>query len=143
MRFRQRVAPVLVHQGTAAQGTFALRPSVYRGCTFERVRFTVLGGFSTGVARYEECTFTDCRWEGSREGDADLVGCTFTGRVRGAVFFGESATAVEGVQPRRNLIRGNDFTGATITNTAFRGGFPVDDQRWPEGYEALVDDPAP
>jgi hypothetical protein len=59
--FTQKVRPVLNEHGFAAQGSFANNPAVYRNCTFERVRFKILGGFSMGQALFEGCTFLKCR----------------------------------------------------------------------------------
>ena len=58
-RFDQRVRPVTNEQGFAAQGTLGIGASVYRNCTFERVRFKLLGGFSLGAAMFEGCTFVN------------------------------------------------------------------------------------
>ena len=138
VRFRRRVRPVLTAAGTAAQGSFGVRPSVYRRCTFERVRFTLLAGFSLGAARFEECRFVSCRWEGHFAHSADLVGCTFTGPMNGCVWFGEDRRE-DGT--RVNEARDNDFTGVRFTdNVGWRFGFPLADQRFPDGYVPRVDD---
>lgn len=133
--FRQRARPLLNAQGVAAQGSFGNSPAVYRECTFERVRFKQLGGFSMGQARFEKCTFVNCRWEGNFAHRADLIDNTFVGRMNGCVWFGQSSAG------RRNLIHGNDFSAATIgENVAWRGDFPLKEQRWPADYTPLVDD---
>jgi hypothetical protein len=133
--FRQRVRPVLNADGFAAQGSFGNSPTVYRECTFERVRFKQLGGFSMGQSRFERCTFVNCRWEGNFAHQADLIDNTFVGRMNGCVWFGQSAAG------RRNVIHGNDFSAATLgENVAWRGDFPLKDQRWPAGFSPLVDD---
>ena len=138
VRFRQRGGPVLAPSGAAAQGSFGVRDSVYRRCTFEGVRFKTLGGFSLGRARYEECTFVDCRWEGHLAHDADLIGCTFRGRMNGCVWFGASS---DEPGARRNELRDNDFTDVRFTtNVAWRSGFPLEAQRFPDGFEPIVDD---
>ena len=137
--FRQRVKPVLNAAGFAAQGSFGSRPAVYRGCTFERVRFKTLGGFTSGKALFEGCTFLNCRWEGHFAYDTDLVGCRFIGRMNGCVWGGRSEpTATQPV--RRNLISGNDFSEAQLTeNIGWRADSPLDDQLWPAGYVPLPD----
>ncbi len=133
--FRQRVRPVTNEHGVAAQGSFGTRPTVYRGCTFERVRFKTLGGFVMGDARFEDCIFLDCRWEGHFADRANLLRCTFVGRMNGCVWFGGDA------QGRRNVNEGNDFTRTVFTsNVAWRDDFPLDDQRWPDGFTPVVDD---
>jgi uncharacterized protein YjbI with pentapeptide repeats len=133
--FRQRVRPVLNARGFAAQGSFGTRPSIYRSCTFERVRFKTAGGFSMGQARFENCVFRNCRWEGHFAHSADLVGCTFVGKMNGCVWFGEERHPWQ----RRNEVRGNDFTGTVFTdNVGWRFNFPVADQIWPEGFQPTV-----
>lgn len=132
-RFHQRVRPVLNDQGVAAQGGFGAGPSIYRGCSFERVRFKALGGFTLGQGRFEDCTFVDCRWEGHFAHDADLVACRFIGRMNGCVWFG--AGRDRDGRPRRNVIEGNDFTRAILTdNVGWRASFPFGSQAFPPGY---------
>lgn len=135
--FRQRVRPICNEFGFSAQGSFG-GPSIYRGCTFERVRMKTLGGFMVSGAWFENCTFINCRWEGHRSFEASYVDCTFMGKMNGTVWFGENRAASAGLRQldgRINTIRGNDFSQVTMTdNNAWRHNFPVDDQRWPEGY---------
>lgn len=136
--FRQRVRPVRNASGDTAQGSLG-RPAIYRDCVFERVRFKGLGGYSLGHARFERCVFLDCRWEGHFAHHADLVDCTFEGKMNGCVWFGEGDGMLSG-RRRRNEIRGNDFTRTRFTdNVAWRYGFPLDDQAFPEGFEPRVD----
>lgn len=138
--FRQRVRPVVNEYGFAAQGSFANRPAVYRACTFERVRFKILGGFDTGAGRFENCTFVNCRWEGHFGYDADLIDCRFVGRMNGCVWGGTGLKEDSRGQVRRNVITGNDFTEVTFTdNVGWRRDFPVADQVWPDGFVPVVD----
>ncbi|MGW5192870.1 hypothetical protein ACWEOO_26735 [Kribbella sp. NPDC004138] len=138
--FRQRVRPVLNEYGVAAQGSFANRPAVYRDCTFERVRFKILGGFDTGAGRFENCTFVNCRWEGHFGYDADLIDCRFVGRMNGCVWGGTGLKEDSRGQGRRNVITGNDFTEVTFTdNVGWRRDFPVAYQVWPDGFVPVVD----
>jgi hypothetical protein len=133
-RFTQALRPVRNEHGIAAQGCLAISPSLYRGCTFERIRFKTLDGFTLGHATFQNCTFLNCRWDGHFATDAWLVGNRFLGAMNGCVWFGHGP---EG----RNVIEGNDFTGTRFTtNVAFRGDFPLHTQRWPAGYQPLVDD---
>ena len=132
--FTQKVRPVLNAQGIAAQGSFAIAPSIYRRCTFERVRFNMLSGFNLGRAVFEGCTFDHCRWEGHFAHDAWLVDNRFLGRMNGCAWYGHGRAGT-------NLIAGNDFTATGFTtNVAFREGFPSGAQAWPDGYHPLVDD---
>ncbi len=134
--FRQRVRPVLNVYGFAAQGSFAHRPAIYRNCTFERVRFKTLGGFSTDAGRFENCTFVNCRWEGHFAYGTDLVDCRFIGRMNGCVWGGTDRDS-----ERRSIITGNDFTETKFSdNVAWRRAFPVTEQIWPEGFITAVDD---
>lgn len=133
-RFTQRVKPVLNDHGIAAQGSFAVSPASYRNCRFERVRFKLLGGFKMGRATFENCTFWNCRWEGHFAHDAWLLNNRFIGKMNGCVWFG---TGDDGA----NVITGNDFTQTVFTtNVGFRSDYPVTDQRWPAGYQPLIDD---
>jgi hypothetical protein len=132
-RFHQRVRPVCNAAGYAAQGSFGSSPSIYRSCVFERIRFKLMGGFSMGRARFEDCTFVNCRWEGAFGHQADLVDCRFIGRMNGCVWFGEDRRDPQRV--RVNDIRGNDFTETVFTdNVGWRHDFPVDRQHFPAGY---------
>jgi hypothetical protein len=132
--FRQRVRPVTHEQGISAQGSFANRPTLYRNCVFEGVRFKRLGGFNLSRGWYEDCTFLNCRWEGHFAHDASLVNCTFLGRMNGCGWFGESDRGA-------NVVRGNDFTEVQFTdNVGWRRSFPLAQQHWPPGFQPLVDD---
>lgn len=135
--FRQRVKPVLNQAGIAAQGSFGSHPSIYRSCTFEQIRFKLLGGFTLGEARFEDCTFVNCRWEGSFAHSADFVRCRFVGKMNGCVWFGDDPMRPD-QQPRRNEIVGNDFTETVFTdNVDWRFNYPADDQLFPSGYKPV------
>lgn len=139
--FRQRVRPITNEHGFAAQGSFGNQPTIYRHCTFERIRFKGLGGFSMGAARFENCTFLNCRWDGHFAHKAHLVECTFIGRMNGCVWFGRDDDLGGDRQLRQNVNQNNDFTQTVFTaNVAWRHDFPVNDQRWPGGFTPLVDD---
>jgi hypothetical protein len=63
---------------------------------------------------------------------ASLVDCSFFGRMNGCAWFGDSERGP-------NLNRGNDFSAVHFTdNVAWRSSFPIQDQRWPEGYVPLT-----
>ncbi len=133
-RFHQKARPVLNEYGIAAQGSFGNSPAIFRNCTFEGVRFKLLGGFSMSRATFEDCTFVNCRWEGHFANDAWLINNRFIGKMNGCVWFGAGDVG-------RNVIAGNNFSETIFTtNVAFRNAFPVDDQTWPDGYEPLEDD---
>lgn len=135
--FRQRASgPVRNAHGNSAQGSFGHRPSVYRNCTFDRVRFKNAGAFGLGQARFEGCTFVHCRWEGSRAFEADLLRCRFVGRMNGCVWFGGHSR--DG-RFRRNEIHGNDFTEVRFAdNVGWRDDFPSALQAYPEAYAPVA-----
>lgn len=138
--FRQR-SRRLNAKGIAAQGSFGNRPSIYRDCTFTGIRFKQLGGFTAGAARFVNCRFERCTFNGHFSRDADYIDCTFAGKIDGGGWYGTapSGAAYEG---RRNVITGNDFTGVTFgANVGWRGDFDFAAQRWPHGYPPVPDGP--
>jgi len=131
--FRQR-SRRLNAKGIAAQGCFGSRPSIYRDCTFTGVRFRQLGGFSAGAARFVNCRFERCGFNGHFSFSADYIECTFAGKIDGGVWYGTTPPG-ETYAGRRNVIAGNDFTGVTFgTNIGWRGDFDFTAQRWPPDY---------
>jgi len=129
--FRQRLKRS--YDGTWPQGSFAIEPTIYRKCTFIGIRFQTLGGFSAGQARFEDCEFKGCRFDGLFSHCADWVRCTFHGAMSGCVFYG-SAPSGQPCAGKVNEILGNDFTDVRFTNVGWRRGIDVDAQRWPTGY---------
>jgi hypothetical protein len=122
--------------GAEPQGSFAHRPSLFKGCTFTGVRLRLRAGFSVGQARFEDCTFERCRFEEHFSFAADYLRCTFVGPIKTAVFYGTDPNT-----GRRNEVVDNDFTAATLSdNVGWRGGFPVADQLWPDGYVPPIRD---
>lgn len=133
--FTQKGGRVLNEHGFSAQGSLGTRPSIYRNCVFQGVRFKGLGGFNMRAARFENCTFIRCKFNGHRAYETDLVNCKFIGKIDGCIWYG---TAPEpGHQHdagRRNEIINNDFSEATLTdNIGWRGNFDIDSQIWPAG----------
>jgi hypothetical protein len=125
--------------GEWPQGSLGLRPSTYRRCTFQGVRFRLRAGFSAGQARFEECTFRRCRFEEHFSFCADYIRCRFEGRIRTAVFYcrAPSNALCDG---KVNEIVGNDFTQAIISdNVAWRGNVDLSAQVWPAGYTPQED----
>jgi hypothetical protein len=131
--FRQR-SRRLHRDGAEPQGSFGHRPCLYRRCTFVGVRFRLRAGFSVGEARFEDCVFDRCRFSEHFSFDAEYVRCRFVGKMTMAVF-----NCVSPRSGRRNEIVDNDFTHTEFSdNVAWRGDFPVDDQRWPDGYRPPI-----
>lgn len=135
---QRRSGRVLNEEGAAAQGSFGNRPSIYRSCRFEGVRFKNLGGYSMGDARFQDCTFDRCHFNGHFHHSADLISCRFLGEIDGCVWNGAASPDDGG---RRNIIHGNDFTAAVIRpNVAWRENFDLAAQHWPSDFHPLVDD---
>ena len=133
VHFRQKNRPITNELGLSAQGSFGNSPAYYRNCVFEGVRFKQLGGFTLSRGWFEGCKFINCRWEGHFAMSASLVDCSFSGRMNGCAWFGDSERGP-------NIHRGNDYSAVQFTdNVAWRYSFPVADQKWPEGYVPLLD----
>ncbi len=131
--FRQR-SRRLNAKGVAAQGSFGNRPSIYRDCTFTGIHFKLLGGFTTGAARFIGCRFERCHFNGHFSRSTDYIGCTFTGNIDGCAWYGTIPPG-DADAGRRNVITGNDFTGVTFgSNVGWRGDIDITAQRWPDGY---------
>jgi hypothetical protein len=136
--FRQRSGR-LNAEGAAAQGSFGIRPSLYRDCDFVGVRFANLGRFSTGAARFEDCRFDRCRFNGHFSFDSDYIDCVFAGKIDGCVWYGTVPPGHDQAG-RRNEFIANDFGAATFgSNVAWRGRFDFGAQRWLERYVPLAD----
>jgi len=136
--FRQRSGRLNAY-GFAPQGSFGNRPSIYLDCIFAGVRFKTLGRFVTGAARFVRCRFERCHFHGHFSRGADYIECTFTGRIDGCVWFG-TVPPGDTEAGRRNVITGNDFTGAVLgPNIGWRDGFDFSAQRWPVGYQPAVE----
>jgi hypothetical protein len=130
--FRQRIRRPI--DGLWPQGSLALKPTIYRRCMFEGVRFRIRAGFSVGHARFEECIFRRCRFEEHFSFCADYVRCRFEGTIRTALFYGRAPDGV-GCNGKVNEIVGNDFTHAVLgENVGWRGNVDLSAQTWPEGY---------
>lgn len=131
-RFVQKRRPA--SDGTWGQGSLGRRISAYRGCTFKGVRFRARAGFTVGLARFERCTFLRCDFGEHFSFCADYIDCTFSGKVKKAVFYGR-APGGHGCDGKTNVFEGNDFADATLGDVGFRGGVNAAAQRWPEGLD--------
>lgn len=129
--FTQKGGRVLNEHGTSAQGSFGARPSIYRNCVFQSVRFKGLGGFNMMASRFENCTFIRCKFNGHNAFNADVVDCTFIGKIDGCNWYG-TVPDHHNDAGRRNEIINNDFSQATLTdNVGWRGEFDMNAQTWP------------
>jgi hypothetical protein len=134
--FRQRLRKS--YDGVWPQGNLGARPSTYSHCRFEGVRFRLRAGFSVGRARFEDCTFRQCRFEEHFSFCADYVRCTFEGPIRTAVFYGRAPDGHD-CDGKLNEIVSNDFTGASIgDNVGWRGDLDLSAQKWPAGYRPFL-----
>jgi len=110
-------------------GNSALDPGA--ASRFVRCRFTAcdLGLMRAREVRFEDCTFTSCKWEPLHLRATDLIRNRFVGVVRGLTLWGREAEP----GARANHIYGNDFSEADLRGVGLRGEVPVDDQLWPAG----------
>jgi uncharacterized protein YjbI with pentapeptide repeats len=120
------------------QGNLGRRPTTYRRCAFEQVQFHVGPGFSVGQARFEECRFHHCGFLSHFSFCADYIDCNFTGIVHTAVFYGRDPDGSH-CRRKRNEFRGNDFTDARLVDVGFRCRIDTTAQRWPDGYQPVID----
>jgi hypothetical protein len=115
--------------------------SEYVDCVFDGSHIAFGPG---GYARFVRCSFRDAELHDWFCFAVELVDCTFSGRLRKAVFNGtvpEDKRAV--VKRERNEIRDNDFTDADLIDVAFRTGIDLTAQQLPSGpqYVFLADAP--
>ena len=108
-----------------AFGTAWAAQSLYRRCRFVGVDFG-LRGFWLGRARFEDCTFEQCRTDHLYAVRSDLIGCRFVGPVTHAQFLGaDPATGIP------NEIRDNNFSAAQLGRISFQAGARPEQQLWP------------
>lgn len=104
-------------------------PSWFVECSFDGSRMWILGS----SARFERCTFRDVDVRKWVTDTAEMVDCVFSGKLRDVVFLGtvseEELRRVLGRE--RNEFHGNDFTGCTVFDVAFRTGIDLTRQRFP------------
>ena len=105
--------------------------SHYVDCTFDRSRLTLGGG---GLARFERCSFRDVDLRHWFCFAVEFVDCTFTGKLRKAIFNGTVPGEQRSMAGRSlNEFRGNDFSGADLVDVTFRTGIDLSLQRLPTG----------
>ncbi|GAA2998338.1 hypothetical protein [Actinokineospora diospyrosa] len=114
--------------------------SEYVDCTFDKAHLSAL---SPGVARFERCTFRGTRVVKWLCDSIELIDCVFTGRISETNFAGAmSPMDARMIGRTTNRFEGNDFSGATLSGVAFRGGIDLLDQRLPTSGVVLVEDGA-
>ena len=97
---------------------------------------------TTGMPTHPDGVGSTPAGQSRRPSDQDktsLVNCTFGGGMNGCVWFGDSDQGRSGV-PSRNVLRDNDFSLVQFgDNVGWRRSFPLQDQRWSDGYTPHVD----
>jgi hypothetical protein len=117
-------------------------PSEFVECSFDGSTLALPG---SGTARFVGCTFRDVRLRRWTAQTVELVDCVFTGSLREVVFLGAPVSPdVAGRLGReRNEFRGNDFSGVTEFDVAFRRGIDLSAQRLPTGDDLVLLPDAP
>lgn len=115
--------------------------SEYVGCSFDGAKLRMGPG---GYARFVDCTFENSVIEHWFCFTVEIVGCTFSGRLKKVVFNGSVPSDKQGTAGRRvNQFEDNDFSRARLADVAFRTGVDLTRQRLPSGEEyAYIDDAA-
>lgn len=134
--------------------------SRFISCSFEKMRIeSVLFGAGKEVSEYIDCSFDGLRFRTSFGGYArflrcsfrnvnlrdwfcfsstELIDCTFSGRLRKAIFSGAVRDEDRDFVGRdRNEFRGNDFSEMKLEDVDFRNGIDLSLQKLPTGPEYL------
>jgi hypothetical protein len=103
-------------------------------CIFDGARLVGVGSRS----RFVRCSFRDIdasNWIFNR---AELIDCTFTGRLRKAIFSGAVPQQFRAdVGRERNEFHGNDFSGMELIDVTFRAGIDLTQQQLPSGSQFI------
>jgi hypothetical protein len=119
---------------TDAQLGSGLEMSDFIDCTFDGSRLIGLGGRS----RFVRCSFREIDGAHWIFNQAELIDCTFTGRLRKAIFSGTVPAQFRAdVKRDRNEFYGNDFSGMDLVDVTFRAGIDLVRQRLPSGPDFL------
>jgi hypothetical protein len=116
--------------------------SEYVDCSFSDAKIHMGPG---GYARFVDCTFENVAIDNWFCFAVELVGCTFSGQLRKAVFNGCVPPEKRDVAGRAtNQFEGNDFSRVKLVDVAFRTGIDLSKQRLPSGqeYTFLADAPS-
>jgi hypothetical protein len=109
--------------------------SEYINCNFDGARIQFAAG---GYSRFVGCSFREAVLTGWFCFATELVDCTFTGRIRKAVFNGTVPEVDREVVGReKNEFHGNDFSGCDLVDVGFRTGIDLSRQLLPTGPEYL------
>ena len=109
--------------------------SEYIDCSFDGARMHMGAG---GYARFVRCSFRDVDLRDWYCFAVELVDCTFSGRLRKAIFNGAVRDDMQHAARRtHNEFRGNDFSEIRLEDVAFRTGVALTQQKLPTGPEYL------
>ncbi len=110
-----------------------LEDSLYVNCSFDR---STIWAMAAGNARFEACSFRDVEVFQFFAHSIEIIDCVFSGIVKQAYFNGTVPVEDAGALGRKtNEFRGNDFSGATFVDVAFRTGIDLSQQKLPEGWQ--------
>jgi len=109
--------------------------SEYVGCSFNGAKIRMGSG---GYARFVDCAFGSAVIENWFCFAVELVGCSFSGRLRKAVFNGTVPPERQEMAGRSvNQFEGNDFSHANLADVGFRTGIDLSRQLLPSGPEYI------
>ena len=117
-----------------AQFGSGLEMSEFVECVFDGARLVGVGGRS----RFVRCSFQGIDGSNWIFNSAELIECTFSGRLKKAIFSGTVPQQFRTDLGReRNEFRGNDFSSMELVDVTFRSGIDLTQQRLPSGPEYL------
>jgi hypothetical protein len=119
---------------SSASFASGMSESIYADCSFDGA--WIRSG-PMGPARFERCSFRDAVLSDWFCMEAEFVDCVFTGEIRSGWFNGTilREDMRKALGRSRNEISGNDFTGMTFNDVAFRTGVDLKLQQLPSGPE--------
>jgi hypothetical protein len=107
--------------------------SEYVGCSFDGATLKMGPG---GIARFVDCTFENTVIENWFCFAVEVVGCTFSGRLRKVSFNGAVRSDYRKIIDRAtNQFERNDFARAKLVDVAFRTGVDLTRQQLPSEPE--------
>jgi Pentapeptide repeats (8 copies) len=108
--------------------------SEYLECVFDGCH---LSNVLPGRATFINCSFRDVSIRKLQFQDAQFIDCVFTGLLE-SVTFSAVPLSTDRLGRSRNTYRGNDFSGAWLSGTVFRGGIDLTLQRLPDDPDHVL-----
>lgn len=111
------------------------RKTVYRNCTFERVKLR-----DFGIADFYDCSFINCDFQ-SAFITASFTHCNFIGKISDCVFCGPQYKRYYYMNQlnywvsNKGRLHDVDFTKATLTDVDFRGAIDLSTTKFPTDYK--------